>query len=1145
MHYFIDHSQLPTQNSVDTFGPDNSNPTNKFNITSRFQLTGQAKAFACQDGMMIVQQSSVNESLVNIILKPIGGLKIPFNSVKYFVYRGLSKDSLIVGTGIKPKSQAPENSLLQRFWKDVDSWNAHLAPSNQTSPTPKSLGYDNSLLGTLDIEKIFDNSQIDTRAIFVKEGEWIADFAFQDSYGNPVKIGFEIIMETDSLTLDLNYLRASNYQIEITTESDLELRAKRDLILSYIDPAAFFGLHYDAGINISVFNGSTKTLVNKKQSDLYILLLGKFATKNRVYLDIRSEKGYSYNFYQNYNGSGNNIKIGNSTIAPTEQIYNYNAWPIVIIDIPITTTASNNDIKINLCINDNTKPILFFQNKKLLGEKNNVVFINEKQILNETATDWSKDLNFFFPNTGTGSSKDNVAYYIKLSYFRQEYNSASPNTVLKNVNYFDSAFCPIDLTNLADSNYLFKQVHNSDLNFVRGQLPNISNEFGYVADTGAYWDNSRIVFYSQAIFQNKRTGEFYSTSKGVENKFLLNNKYFESSFLKNDVNINCKIFQEETGVNQYAPFKSIAISHYNGFPNAKENLLLLGIKLDELQSLIDAANEINSNTQLPNLSPKHHRHLFLEEDLPSPKTDKDGKLFRKFKLKIQGLDSNGVGSIVDPNDDIFLYTRDGLSFTSKEFAESETVNDVSSFIEIIPLDIDTNDPLKNLYKSIKRLSMNTIGTLNWQLYDLDGLPQKYETGETDYAGVSIAGQEIKLPVGTRVLILGYSKKQINNFFGYYIVGFHEGTYREGFVDTKAFNNSTPRINNKEGVLHPNILPKVFLDDAAHILNYIGGRLAYLSSIGQPAYTPLINFYNSTLSDFNDIKTKPLSSLETPLLFLINDLHKTDLYNTALNNFGANKNNKPDSVKRWINFPSFSELSLGLSTLYGKKIIYVPLSNDWFDEWENKDATFKGFVDSSTDIQTLKSSLPGDSGENIPSGTQPFTTIQTALNQLKSFVSSSINNLFKNSPEGKWLANDLNVSDLFDATHFIIIFDNTWNIANKDLFYSSRAMTDSSIGYLDNDYVFSLLIHETNVLSGSVAILSRDTHLNINTLQSDFINITNALIDNLSALSYFPIDNNGRIMPYDSIKEYHFLFQYNVFAAIIYLRYYLGYLKNHS
>jgi hypothetical protein len=216
MHYFIDHNQLPTQNLANTFGHDSSDPTNKFNITSRFQLSSLTKAFACQVGMMIVQQSSINASLVNVILKPIEGLKIPFNSVKYFVYRGLSKDSLIVGSGIKPKSQAPENYLLQRFWKDVDSFNANLTPSNQSNPTPKSLGYDNSLLGTLDIEKIYDNSQIDTRAIFVKEGEWIADFAFQDSYGNPAKIGFEVILEADSFTVDLNYLRADHFQIDVT-----------------------------------------------------------------------------------------------------------------------------------------------------------------------------------------------------------------------------------------------------------------------------------------------------------------------------------------------------------------------------------------------------------------------------------------------------------------------------------------------------------------------------------------------------------------------------------------------------------------------------------------------------------------------------------------------------------------------------------------------------------------------------------------------------------------------------------------------------------------------------------------------------------------------------------------------------------------
>jgi hypothetical protein len=314
------------------------------------------------------------------------------------------------------------------------------------------------------------------------------------------------------------------------------------------------------------------------------------------------------------------------------------------------------------------------------------------------------------------------------------------------------------------------------------------------------------------------------------------------SFLTNDLNINCKIFQEERVVNQFTPIKTISISHFNGFPSAKENLLLLGIKANEMQSLIAFADTVDPNTQLPKLSDKHHRYLFLEEDLPSPKTDKDSILFRKFKLKIQGITQIGESSIIAPDDDIFLYSRDGLCFTSKDFAESETVNDVNSFIEFIPL--DTN----NLYNSVRRLSMITIDTIDWQLYDLDGFPKKYDREEVNYAGDSIDNQEIKLPVGTRTIILGRSKKTINNFYCNYIVCFHEGQYREGFVNIDAFknsnigeNNTIVRVNELEGKNHSQVIWKPFLDDAKRIIDYCE-RINDLLNVYQP-FKDLITEFN--------------------------------------------------------------------------------------------------------------------------------------------------------------------------------------------------------------------------------------------------------------------------------------------------------------
>ncbi|MFW6272336.1 MAG: hypothetical protein ACOC2U_00985, partial [bacterium] len=656
MHFFADHN-LPTQATADTFAPDSNDPSNKFNLTSRFQLTGQTKAFACQKSLMIVQQSSVDSSLVNIILKPIEGLKIPFKSVKYFVYRGLLKNSFISGTDITPQDTT-NSEFVARFWTD---WNDYKTNTNQPSlsdPTPQSFGYDNSLTGSLDFENIYDNSQTDVRAILVKEGEWLGDF------GSSHKIGFEIITKDDDISLDLDFLRAEKNQIDVTGLSGLELRAEREKILSFIDPAAFFGLHYNSGVSISTYNGNDKTTEKKKQNDIYTFLLdNKFATRNTVYLDIRSERGGSYNFYQNYDdGSGNNIKIGNSTTAPTEQSYSINDWPIIFINTPITTADENNDIKINLRIDDNTKPILFFQNTNLLGNNNHSRFLRENDILNGSAVDWSKDLTFKFPNTGAGSSKENVAYYINLYYFRQEHNLYSPSTVLKNETYFDSAFCSVDLSKLADTNFLFQQVYSPDLIYLRGQFPGETAEFGYIADCGGIWDDIRVVFYSQAIFQNKNSGKSippvpsFATNPGLN----LSGNFPQMDFLNKDISVvSNKI--NESGVGN---IEILEIIHYKGLPAFKENIILLCITQTEYQVM----------KNLTGLSDKHKRYIFIEELIGSPFSDTNGVSFKKYELKLQGLDSNGNQAIVSPSTSIYIYSKDGFLFNSKDYGTEENVD---------------------------------------------------------------------------------------------------------------------------------------------------------------------------------------------------------------------------------------------------------------------------------------------------------------------------------------------------------------------------------------------------------------------------------------------------------------------------------------
>lgn len=108
MHFFIDHRKITEltgqanvfQASEDQYGPVTGHLTTQYNVTSKFQMTQSAKAFACQAGLMIVQQSEIHESLVNLIIKPTIGKIFPDNIAQYYIYRGILKSTLIKDSNV-------------------------------------------------------------------------------------------------------------------------------------------------------------------------------------------------------------------------------------------------------------------------------------------------------------------------------------------------------------------------------------------------------------------------------------------------------------------------------------------------------------------------------------------------------------------------------------------------------------------------------------------------------------------------------------------------------------------------------------------------------------------------------------------------------------------------------------------------------------------------------------------------------------------------------------------------------------------------------------------------------------------------------------------------------------------------------------
>ncbi len=234
--------------------------------------------------------------------------------------------------------------------------------------------------------------------------------------------------------------------------------------------------------------------------------------------------------------------------------------------------------------------------------------------------------------------------------------------VLKNENDIDTIFGTLDMRFLGDSNYPFQHSVNSDLFFLKGQFPSLE-KFSYVAESGAYYDSSRVAFYVQMGFPYKNSRRFYqNTGSSVNPGINLNGNFNKMSFLTKDIGITKIHIQEVIAPSTYQKVGILDIFSYNGFPASEENVFLLGLNQTEFATLKNVTG----------LSDKHPRYIVFEDVSVPPFLDKDGRLFRKYRLKVQGLDSNGDSDIKTPPSDVFVYTTRGFVFASKDFAQAET-----------------------------------------------------------------------------------------------------------------------------------------------------------------------------------------------------------------------------------------------------------------------------------------------------------------------------------------------------------------------------------------------------------------------------------------------------------------------------------------
>ncbi|HET6226116.1 MAG TPA: hypothetical protein VFF27_07535 [Bacteroidia bacterium] len=516
-HFFTDIDLLQSQSINDAFGPITNGPdfnsfVNKYRVTSSHKTSSNCNAYAVCKGQILVQPDLLNSSLVNIVLKPDDQPGNDCPSVKFYIYRGIVRESLIDGNNV----QANNNRLTYIINEDI--------PVN---PDNKTLGFKMT-----SSPNFGDSDPIDNAFYIKQEGFTLFTVEGGDSIGtfHKDKIGFEIMLNrigfNPSFSLvrkNLNYIESLALSASSTFSEIFDHWNRKEGILDYLDPAAYYGNFFDSSlysrkstssISSELIPQFEKTTGKEIYKDILNGVNGNFFNKNFVYIDIRNELNYSFNYFRNYS---NEVKLSFTNDNNTPNILtNYykdstnNEWPLLrLSDFP---NGSENFVRVLLPKGDNTRPLAYVSTgdriKGSLKERAKRLLKGQTKFVDLEIDDDSsnlyltQDVGIKTPKYDTNTS---VASYIRIKYLKRFDRNAplsqSANTLLKAREFLDHMFQPLEMKIPFKGNESIKiNIYQEDF------YVDLQEELGvdYIAKLGIARDNNNTTLFAIATEKRER-----------------------------------------------------------------------------------------------------------------------------------------------------------------------------------------------------------------------------------------------------------------------------------------------------------------------------------------------------------------------------------------------------------------------------------------------------------------------------------------------------------------------------------------------------------------------------------------------------------------------------------------------------------------
>lgn len=687
-HFFVDHANLsepiPANISTDAYGPVEGNEISQYRTTSFIRASSNSKVFAICDGHILIQPCDGDSNKVNLILKPTASYS-PFK-IKYFIYRGVDINDLIVGFDVAPQTaNSPE--FIKRVWKASNDLAEALGEPLPSNLDAKFIGYD---LGIPDDELLsyvfFGGGTVDFNLYNIPKcfkGELIGNFTNKIGLDIILDYGdYELDYEEQLFKLDLGYARKPEHVFDVSTITGaIKQKRYREYIHQFIDAAAFWGSHIDCG-KISLYNANTIT----NTEYIYPVLVSKYQTANRLYLYIQAERGRSLNFYGTYPTNNVHFELEDSSPNPSSNYlpYSFESWPILIKKFTQDVNTAINKIDVKLAYTPDP----------------NVTQLDRHQITHVLMSNWyQKDKEnpeesfvsrtfsqSFISSDISSTEQSSVSNMIVITYFSIEDNPEIP--------YYDDLFGLVNIESVL-------------------ALPqNTSDKFGYW--TG-YIQKRALNLNTINRFKNSIINTKVVFDKGKNNSSLVKKRRLyisetvdltetESQFIMSKItseykrDIKKSYFLDLYGTPHFEIYKGelddSGVVNTLTLVNTKNHLLKqsffqLGILEEEYNKLIYDSLTVPDPLPSPPHIPIGISKIFfhLEEISISSSLD-----FRKFKLGLKYENTSGNIEVKYPSsaNTVDMYTIDGFFFFSPGYSE-----------------------FQDLYKTFAKISAHFRPLTNW------------------------------------------------------------------------------------------------------------------------------------------------------------------------------------------------------------------------------------------------------------------------------------------------------------------------------------------------------------------------------------------------------------------------------------------------